>query len=120
MDPLERDKTTDFQKIFSRPPEPSSRHLGGASHTLRNTGLEKSYLAEAMDERNNMMMTFVKGSPNIVRLEIRSRHVSRKTYRLYKTANPDGPDGIDGYCCECPDGLQRVCSRVASAKKRSE
>ena len=36
-----------------------------------------------MDDQNNIMMTFVEESPNIVQLEIRSRYVNRKTYRLF-------------------------------------
>ena len=40
IDPLDRNKTKGFQKIFSRPPRHFAAPLrGGAPHTLRNTAL---------------------------------------------------------------------------------
>ena len=81
--------------------------------------LAVSYLAETMDADNNISMTFVKETPTIIGLQIRSRHVNRKTYRIYVdyVAESDGIEGIRRYWCECPNGNRTVgcCSHIASA-----
>ena len=78
-----------------------------------------SYLAEAMDDDDNISMSFVKETPTIVRLDIRSRHINRKTYRVFIEYEPsrNGIEGIRGYWCECPNGNRTVgsCSHVAAA-----
>lgn len=45
--------------------------------------LAVSYLAEMMDDDDNINMSFVKESRNIVRLEVRSRHINRKIYKIF-------------------------------------
>ncbi|KAJ8682359.1 hypothetical protein QAD02_018151 [Eretmocerus hayati] len=77
-----------------------------------------SYLAEIHDEDDNIGLSCVKESPDIVRFKVRSRHINRKTYKCFiKYDNEeDGLCAIRGYCCECANGLRTVgcCSHVAS------
>jgi hypothetical protein len=77
-----------------------------------------SYLAEVMDSDNNIVMNYLKETPNIVKVEIRSRHIKSKTYRCYidYLPNSTGPSGIKRYCCECANGNRTVgcCSHVAA------
>lgn len=81
--------------------------------------LAASYLAETLDDHDNVQMSFVKEERTIVRLEIASRHINRKTYRLFIKYRPglDNIEGIEGHWCECPNGSRTVgcCSHVAAA-----
>ena len=81
--------------------------------------LARSYLAELMDEHNNVAMMYVKEAPNIVRLDIRSRHVKRQVYRVYidYEARRNDIGGIRRYWCECPNGKRTAgcCAHVATA-----
>ena len=71
-----------------------------------------------MDEDDNIQMQIAKHGSNIVRLEIRSRHVNRKTYKVYidYEASRNEINGIRRYWCECPNGNRTVgcCSHVAA------
>ena len=78
-----------------------------------------SYLPEVMDDDDNISMKFVKKTPNVVRVDIRSRHINRKTYRVFLEydAGRNEIEGIRRYWCECPNGNRTVgcCSHVAAA-----
>lgn len=77
-----------------------------------------SYLAELMDEDNNINILSHKESNNILKFQVRSRHINSKTYRCYidYTPNSIGYSGIKRYCCECANGNRTVgcCSHVAA------
>lgn len=77
-----------------------------------------SYLAEIMDSDNNIHINYLKETPNIVKMEIRSRHIKSKTYRCYidYLPNSTGSCGIKRYCCECANGNRTIgcCSHVAA------
>ncbi|CAG9785764.1 unnamed protein product [Diatraea saccharalis] len=40
-------------------------------------------LAEIMDDQNNLSVQYVKSAPNIIKAEVKSRHINRKVYRIY-------------------------------------
>lgn len=71
-----------------------------------------------MDEECNLTVQFVKTTPNILKLVVRSRHVNRKTYHVYIEYVPNGTtiESIRRYCCNCPNGLRTVgcCSHIAA------
>lgn len=77
-----------------------------------------SYLAEIMDEQYNLTVQFVKTTPSILKLEVRSRHVNSKAYHVYIDYVPNGTtiQSIRRYCCNCPNGLRTVgcCSHIAA------
>ena len=69
-------------------------------------------------DNNILALNYVKESPGIVRFEVKSRHIGRKTYTCYIHYNPNavGIDSIEGYCWNCANGLRTIgcCSHVAS------
>lgn len=77
-----------------------------------------SYLGEILDEKGHLTLKFLKDRPNIVRFEVRSRHINAKTYKSYVEydVKKSGIDAIVGYCCNCANGLRTVqcCSHVGS------
>lgn len=77
-----------------------------------------SYLAEIMDNQGHLKVQYLKESPNIIKLQVRSRHISSKTYRCYIDYAPNnvGYDGISRYFCECANGSRTIgcCSHVAA------
>ena len=77
-----------------------------------------SYLAELLDEQNNIKVLYVKGNDSIVRFNLRSRHINAKTYRCYidYETNLNGLAGIKRYCCESANGPRTLgwCSHVAA------
>ena len=77
-----------------------------------------SYLAEMMDESERITLQYVKVRPNIIKLEVRSRHINSKTYRCFVEYHPDNNDisGVKRYCCDCANGRRTVgcCSHIAA------
>ncbi|CAH2101249.1 unnamed protein product [Euphydryas editha] len=77
-----------------------------------------SYLAEIMDDQNNLSVQYVKSAPNIIKAKVKSRHINRKVYRIYIHYISEGNDynSIFRYCCDCPNGERTVgcCSHVAA------
>ncbi|XP_066595448.1 uncharacterized protein [Prorops nasuta] len=77
-----------------------------------------SYLAEMMDDSNNITIQFVKDKSNILKALVQSRHMSRKIYRCFIEYNRNsiGYYGVKRYCCECANGLRTVgcCSHIAA------
>lgn len=77
-----------------------------------------SYLAEMMDENGTITFHYLKITPNIIKFEVRSRHISSKTYRCFIEYQPDKNDisGISRYCCDCANGRRTVgcCSHIAA------
>ncbi|CAH2089005.1 unnamed protein product [Euphydryas editha] len=71
-----------------------------------------------MDDQNNLSVQYVKSAPNIIKAEVKSRHINRKVYRIYIHYISEGNDynSILRYCCDCPNGERTVgcCSHVAA------
>ena len=76
------------------------------------------YLAEMLDENDELNIEYLKVKPEIIKVLIRSRHIKKKTYKSYIHYKPHsiGCGGILRYCCDCPNGLRTVgcCSHVAA------
>ncbi|CAG5096625.1 Protein of unknown function [Cotesia congregata] len=77
-----------------------------------------SYLAELLDEQNNLSIQYVKSAPNIIKAKVKSKHKNSKVYRIYIDYISNGTDynSIQRYCCDCPNGNRKVgcCSYVAA------
>lgn len=77
-----------------------------------------SYLAEIIDENGSFPASTLKIKPEIVRFEVRSRHINSKTYKCYLHYNPNSSemDGIKRYCCNCANGNRTIgcCSHIAA------
>ena len=77
-----------------------------------------SYLAEMMDESDNITIQFVRDKTNILKAQVQSRHIGRKVYRCFIEYKPNtiGWSGVSRYSCECANGLRTVgcCSHVAA------
>lgn len=77
-----------------------------------------SYLAEMMNEDGTITLQYVKITPNIIKLQVRSRHINSKTYRCFVDYQPDKNkiSGISRYCCDSANGRHTVgcCSHIAA------
>lgn len=77
-----------------------------------------SYLAELMGKENDLQVLYAKEVPNILKMQVRSRHINRKSYICYIEYNPHGHshEDIRRYCCDCANGNRTVgcCSHVAA------
>lgn len=77
-----------------------------------------SYLAEIMDKDNNLSLQYVKTAENILKFQVKSRHINAKVYRCFIEYHPNknGINGISRYCCDCANGRRTVgcCSHVAA------
>uniref|UniRef100_A0A1B6C7B2 Uncharacterized protein n=1 Tax=Clastoptera arizonana TaxID=38151 RepID=A0A1B6C7B2_9HEMI len=69
-----------------------------------------SYLAEMMDENEKITFHYLKITPNIIKLDVRSRHINSKTYHCFIEYQPDKNDisGITRYYCDCANGRRTV------------
>ena len=61
-----------------------------------------SYLAEMIDESDNLNIQYVKDKTNILKILVLSRHKSSKQYRCFIEYKPNttGCKGISRYSCE--------------------
>lgn len=80
-----------------------------------------SYLAEVLDENDELLVKYYKDStPNnkLVQFCVQSRHKNRTMWKCYieYESNLNTVDGILGYCCECPNGNRTVgcCAHVTA------
>lgn len=77
-----------------------------------------SYLAEMIDENGVLQLYFLKATPVIIKVQVRSRHVRSKTYNCYIHYSPDtnNIEGIRRWCCECANGKRTIgsCSHIAA------
>ena len=77
-----------------------------------------SYLAEMLNEDNSINLCFMKEKPDIIKEEVKSGHVSRKTYICFIHYTPEsvGYTGILHYCCDCANGRRTIgcCFHVAA------
>ena len=69
-----------------------------------------SYLAEILNEDGTKTLQYVKLSPNIIKLQVRSRHINSKTYRCFVDYQPvkNKISEISRYCCDCANGRRTV------------
>ena len=105
-------EVTDFPRLS----ESDLLLLTSGSYQLREAA---SYLAEILDPDDRAELSFVRTTPTIIRLNIRSRHRSNTEYRVYVEYEPyDDSDvnSIKRYCCDCKNGLRTVgcCAHVAT------
>lgn len=115
-------RSTLFVKITSEDiadfPELTDKDLKIFFSGTYQLGQAISYLAEMMDEQNNVNLEYVKTQPDIIKVLVRSRHINKKTYKCYVHYKPNsiGYGGILRHCCDCPNGLRTVgtCSHVAA------
>lgn len=73
-----------------------------------------SYLAEMLGEDNKLKVSFLKDSDErVIKLEVPSRHISRKIYRCFIKYDSDR---ILGHACTCANALRTIgcCSHVAA------
>lgn len=74
-------------------------------------------LREMLEDESTLSVSFLKEDPDIVRFEVKSRHVNSRMYKCYihYIPNGEGIDAIKRYCCNCANGLRRIgsCSYVA-------
>lgn len=77
-----------------------------------------SYLAEMMRRDGSIDMHVVKDRSNILKVQVASRHISRKTYHCFLEYIPNTNDvsGIQRHYCECTNGIRTVgcCSHLAA------
>lgn len=77
-----------------------------------------SYLAEMVDKDEKVNLQFVKDQTNVLKLQVQSRHISRKVYRCFVKYKPNsvGILGLLQYACECANGRRTIgcCSHIAA------
>lgn len=77
-----------------------------------------SYLAEMMDEENNINLRCLKQNKNILQFQVQSRHINSKIYKCYIDYTPHsiGCSGIKRHFYECANGGRVIgcCSHVGA------
>uniref|UniRef100_A0A6P7GRD0 Uncharacterized protein LOC114329946 n=3 Tax=Diabrotica virgifera virgifera TaxID=50390 RepID=A0A6P7GRD0_DIAVI len=77
-----------------------------------------SYLAELITEDNKVDLQFLKETADIIKIQVRSRHIKAKTYNCYIHYQPHsiGTSGIKRHYCDCANGARTIgcCSHVAA------
>ena len=77
-----------------------------------------SYLAELIDKDGVFRLKYLKETPQIIKVQVRSRHINSKTYNCFVDYKPDstGYGAINRWCCECANGNRTIgcCSHVAA------
>ena len=108
--PLTSDNLTDFPKLTIQ----ELKIFFTGSYQLSQA---MSYLAEMQNEDGTLNLKF-NAESDIIKWEVRSRHLNQKTYKCYIQYSPNSNDisGITGYCCTCANGNRTVgcCSHVAA------
>ncbi|XP_058799092.1 uncharacterized protein LOC131668719 [Phymastichus coffea] len=77
-----------------------------------------SYLAEMMGDTYEINVSYYRESADLIKLQVRSRHIESKQYNCYIHYKPNtiGCAGILRFCCECANGMRTIgcCSHVAA------
>ncbi|XP_018403017.1 PREDICTED: uncharacterized protein LOC108779943 [Cyphomyrmex costatus] len=77
-----------------------------------------SYLAEMTNQDGEITMQYVKDQSNVLKVQVQSRHISRKVYKCFIKYKPNtnGIAGILEYVCDCANGNRTVgcCSHIAA------
>ena len=78
-----------------------------------------SHLAKILGEKDVLQLYYHKDSHDIIKLDVRLRHIYEKTYNCYNQCRPNtiGYGGVSRYCCECTNGFRTIecCSHVVTA-----
>lgn len=89
-----------------------------AGYQYKNT---IAYLAEMIDEPENITIQYGKDETNFLKAQVQSRHIGAKQYKCFVdyNCNFNGYKGITRYCYECPNGRRsvRFCSHIAGPIK---
>ena len=76
------------------------------------------YLAEVIDKDGQINMKYLKDQTNVLRLQVQSRHISKKLYKCFIKYEPNsvGMSSLLEYVCECANGNRTVgcCSHTAA------
>lgn len=76
------------------------------------------YLAELITSDGSINIEYFKDQHNIIRVQIKSRHISKKIYHIFIDYSPflNGINGIKRYYCSCPNGSRTAgcCSHLAA------
>lgn len=115
-------RKTKFVKLTSRDildfPEMTENDLKIFFTGTYQLGQAISYLAELIDENNQLNIDYLKESQSIIKLQVQSRHIGAKKYNCYIEYTPEsiGSGGIKRYYCECANGMRTIgcCSHVAA------
>ena len=71
-----------------------------------------------MTEEDIPHIKYLKETPTIIKMEVRSRHINRKSYRCYieYIPNCNNYKGIKRYTCDCANGNRTLgcCSHIAA------
>ena len=77
-----------------------------------------SYLAEMIDKDGQINMQYVKDQTNVLRVQVQSRHISKKLYKCFIKYEPNsvGMSGLLEYVCDWADRIRSVgcCSHIAA------
>lgn len=77
-----------------------------------------SYLAGMIDEHDQIRLQYVKEQSNVLKLQVQSRHISKKVYKCFVKYEPNtiGISGLLEYTCDCANGRRTVgcCSHIAA------
>lgn len=76
------------------------------------------YLAELINSDGSITLQYLKETPTILRIQIKSRHINSKIYNLFIEyfPNVNDLDGIRRHYCNCPGGRRTAgcCSHLAT------
>lgn len=76
------------------------------------------YLAEMMNEQEEINLSYLRETPEIIKVEVQSRHIARQTYNCYINYRPNtyGYKNILRWYCQCANGMRTIgcCSHVAA------
>ena len=77
-----------------------------------------SYLEQVINDNGPINLQLVKEQANILKIQVQSRHISRKLYRCFIGYRPNsiGVAGIERYVCECAKGQRTIgcCFHIAT------
>lgn len=109
--PITSDEVPDF-------PEMTERQLITFFTGSYQLSQAVSYLAEMVDDDGKLNMEYAREEPNVLKVKVQSRHISRTSYRCFIRYAPGtiGVSGIKDHACECANGRRTVgcCSHIAA------
>jgi len=111
-----------FQKVSSSAvedfPEMTEHDLKVFSTGTYQLKQSVSYLAEVMNENNEINMEYANEAPNILRIRVPSRQSKSTTYKCFIEYVPNGVGcgGVKRHCCDCANGNRTIgcCAHLAA------
>ncbi|XP_058799408.1 uncharacterized protein LOC131668928 [Phymastichus coffea] len=95
-------RATSFQKFNANDlddfPEITKRSLKILFSGTYQLAMAISYLAEILDEKNELELKYVKAYKNIIAVSVQSCHIKSKIYKCYIDYKPK-TQGLSGCCC---------------------